>query len=186
MEQRVGRKIQKWDEVNGTVTETVDVTVEVPGDTGKANPLRSLEDQIEQNDNMLDGVINNLPEETIAIYIFKYNDKVLKIGKAGKMSGQRFQYQHYNPNSCKSNMAKSILDDREYYREKELNSIPEYNLNNKEKSKSKYEEISNWILNNTKRTNIYISNLDKSVNDYFILNLFESILHFIYQPRYEG
>ena len=66
MEQRVGRKIQKWDEVNGTVTETVDVSVEVPGDTGKANPLRSLEDQIEQNDNMLDGVINNLPEETIA------------------------------------------------------------------------------------------------------------------------
>lgn len=66
MEQRVGKKIQKWDEVNGTVTETVDVAVEVPGDTGKANPLRSLEDQIEQNDNMLDGVINNLPEETIA------------------------------------------------------------------------------------------------------------------------
>ena len=30
------------------------------------NPIRSLEDQIEQNDNMLDGIINNLPEETIA------------------------------------------------------------------------------------------------------------------------
>lgn len=28
--------------------------------------MRSLEDQIEQNDNMLDGIINNLPEETIA------------------------------------------------------------------------------------------------------------------------
>ena len=65
MEQRVGKKIQKWDEVNGTVTETVDVAVEVPGE-GKANPIRSLEDQIEQNDNMLDGIINNLPEETIA------------------------------------------------------------------------------------------------------------------------
>ena len=66
MEQRVGKKIQKWDEVNGAVTDTVDVTVEVPGDAGKANPMRSLEDQIEQNDNMLDGIINNLPEETIA------------------------------------------------------------------------------------------------------------------------
>ena len=51
MEQRVGKKIQKWDEVNGTVTETVDVAVEVPGE-GKANPIRSLEDQIEQNDNI--------------------------------------------------------------------------------------------------------------------------------------
>ena len=28
--------------------------------------LRSLEDMIEQNDNQLDGIINNLPEETIA------------------------------------------------------------------------------------------------------------------------
>ena len=32
MEQRAGKKIQKWDEVNGTVTETVDVAVEVPGE----------------------------------------------------------------------------------------------------------------------------------------------------------
>lgn len=29
-------------------------------------PRRSLEDQIEQNDNQLDGIINNLPEETVA------------------------------------------------------------------------------------------------------------------------
>ena len=30
------------------------------------NPLRGLEDLIEQNDNQLDGIINNLPEETCA------------------------------------------------------------------------------------------------------------------------
>ena len=64
-EMRAGKKIQKWDEVTGTTTETVDVAVEAPED-GKRNPIRSLEDQIEQNDNMLDGIINNLPEETIA------------------------------------------------------------------------------------------------------------------------
>lgn len=29
-------------------------------------PRRGLEDQIEQNDNQLDGIINNLPQETIA------------------------------------------------------------------------------------------------------------------------
>ena len=64
-EMRVGKKIQKWDEVSGAMTETVDVAVEVP-EEGKRNPIRSLEDQIEQNDNMLDGIINNLHEETIA------------------------------------------------------------------------------------------------------------------------
>ena len=38
---------------------------ELPGfDSGK-NPMRSIEDQIEQNDNQLDGIINNLPEETV-------------------------------------------------------------------------------------------------------------------------
>lgn len=30
------------------------------------NPLRGIEDQMEQNDNQLDGIINNMPEETIA------------------------------------------------------------------------------------------------------------------------
>ncbi len=64
-EMRVGKKIQKWDEVSGTMTETLEIFVEIP-DSGKPNPMRSLEDQIEQNDNMLDGIINNLPEETIA------------------------------------------------------------------------------------------------------------------------
>lgn len=37
--------------------------VELPGfDSGK-NPLRALEDGIEQNDNQLDGIINNLPDQ---------------------------------------------------------------------------------------------------------------------------
>lgn len=39
---------------------------ELPGFNSAKNPLRSLEDMIEQNDNQLDGVINNLPEETVA------------------------------------------------------------------------------------------------------------------------
>lgn len=38
---------------------------ELRGFNSSANPLRSLEDMIEQNDNQLDGIINNLPEETI-------------------------------------------------------------------------------------------------------------------------
>ena len=38
--------------------------VKVPNALGE--PRRGLEDQIEQNDNQLDGIINNLPEETVA------------------------------------------------------------------------------------------------------------------------
>ena len=38
--------------------------VEQAPDQQTANPIRSLEDQIEQNDNQLDGIINNLPKET--------------------------------------------------------------------------------------------------------------------------
>lgn len=37
--------------------------VELPGFCSGKNPLRSLEDSIEQNDNQLDGIINNLPSK---------------------------------------------------------------------------------------------------------------------------
>ena len=37
--------------------------VELPDFCSGKNPLRSLEDSIEQNDNQLDGIINNLPSE---------------------------------------------------------------------------------------------------------------------------
>ena len=39
---------------------------ELPGFNSGRNPLRGMEDMIEQNDNQLDGIINNLPQETVA------------------------------------------------------------------------------------------------------------------------
>ena len=39
---------------------------ELPGFDSGRNPLRSMEDMVEQNDNQLDGVINNMPTETVA------------------------------------------------------------------------------------------------------------------------
>ncbi len=38
---------------------------ELPGFNSGRNPLREIEDQVEQNDNQLDGIINNMPEETV-------------------------------------------------------------------------------------------------------------------------
>ena len=39
---------------------------ELPEFNSGRNPLRGIEDMIEQNDNQLDGIINNMPEETVA------------------------------------------------------------------------------------------------------------------------
>ena len=61
-------KIKKWDEIHGEhVEDEVSVTdsEEVAG-TGPSisrNPMKGIEDMVEQNDNNFDGVINNLPEE---------------------------------------------------------------------------------------------------------------------------
>ena len=68
MEKKRKSKIQKWDEVGGAVeTEIEEVTADASEETGAGpaiskNPMRGIEDMIEQNDNNFDGVINNLPE----------------------------------------------------------------------------------------------------------------------------
>ena len=42
------------------------------------NHLRTLEDMLEQNDNMLDGVVNNIPEETLPCKCEKKKESVLE------------------------------------------------------------------------------------------------------------
>lgn len=67
-EERKGAKIKKWDDVNGCPTEEVAVPNTSQAAEGRniaerlGNQMRSIEDAIEQNDNSLDGVINNLPQ----------------------------------------------------------------------------------------------------------------------------
>ena len=74
MEKAKTRKIKKWDEVHG------EHEVEVSDNTGgcepeevagaspsiSRNPMRSIEDMVEQSDNSFDGVINNAKEEPAA------------------------------------------------------------------------------------------------------------------------
>ena len=68
MEKKRKSKIQKWDEVGGAVeTEITEVTADASEEAGSGpsiskNPMRGIEDMVEQNDNNFDGVINNLPE----------------------------------------------------------------------------------------------------------------------------
>lgn len=67
MEKKKRSKIRKWDEVSGTseveIEETSGSFDETPGagPSVSINPMRGIEDMVEQNDNSFDGVINNLP-----------------------------------------------------------------------------------------------------------------------------
>lgn len=63
-----GKKIKKWDEVTGAEIE-IDTSegagpdeMSGAGPSISKNPIRGIEDMVEQNDNNFDGVINNLPE----------------------------------------------------------------------------------------------------------------------------
>ena len=71
MEKAKTRKIKKWDEVHGEYeTEvTEDMGGSSPEEAAGAgpsisrNPMRGIEDMVEQNDNNFDGVINNVKVE---------------------------------------------------------------------------------------------------------------------------
>ena len=68
MEKKRKTKIRKWDEIQGSVETEIDEVGasfdETPGagPSVSRNPMRGIEDMVEQNDNSFDGVINNLPE----------------------------------------------------------------------------------------------------------------------------
>ena len=68
MEKKKKTKIWKWDEVGGAVETEIEEVAgsfdETPGagPSMSRNPMRGIEDMVEQNDNSFDGVINNLPE----------------------------------------------------------------------------------------------------------------------------
>ena len=55
-----------------------------------------------------------LPANNAAVYIFKWNNNYLKVGKVNANSNARYQSQHYNPSSSKSNLSKSILNNIEF------------------------------------------------------------------------
>lgn len=55
-----------------------------------------------------------LPINTASVYIFKWNNNYLKVGKVNANSNARYQSQHYNPDSSNSNLSKSLLSDTEF------------------------------------------------------------------------
>lgn len=66
-EERKGHAIEKWDDVKGRqIEETVPEPVSTADDNQAVrkveNQMHNLEEMLEQNDNSIDGVINNLPK----------------------------------------------------------------------------------------------------------------------------
>lgn len=103
------------------------------------------------------------PKGHSTVYLFKYRDEYLKIGKAGVNSGARVLSQHYYVKSP-SSLSKSILKD------KRMNHL-----------KLNVDTVGEWIKQNCRRINIYIKD-----DDVFIYNYVEAMLQLKYQPRYEG
>ena len=75
MEKRRKSKIRKWDETQGAVEVEIDEAVGSPaedpgaGPSVSRNPMKGIEDMVEQNDNNLDGVINNVEQPKPAAQI---------------------------------------------------------------------------------------------------------------------
>lgn len=105
---------------------------------------------------------DSLPKGYCAVYIFIYEEKILKIGKVNEKSNARFCHHHYGF-STRSTLAKSICSDPDFYN-KGINK----------------ENVKEWMYNNLQRINILIKSNKAAIS------LIESMLHYIFRPKYEG
>lgn len=105
-----------------------------------------------------------LPTGKMAVYTFVYNDEFLKIGQANVNSKARYQSHPYNPGSANSTLANSLLND--------TSMALLVNTNN----------VTQWIKDNCERFDIII---DAKYGKH-ALNFIEGLLHYKYNPRYEG
>ena len=106
MEKKRKSKIQKWDETQGMIV----VEIEEPGTTFdetpgsgpsiSLNPVKNIEDMIEQNDNSLDGVINNLPEPKPAAQMTP--EDVIESEQKKKSILQKLQETSHDPEKAKT------------------------------------------------------------------------------------
>lgn len=108
-----------------------------------------------------------LPNGKMAVYVFCYKDRTLKIGKAGPKSNARYTSQHYNPRSAPSTLSASLLQ----YQDR-LNLAAEFDS----------ETVGDWIKQNTQRIN-FILNAECGIN---VLTLLESFLQCCLNPEFEG
>lgn len=112
---------------------------------------------------------SKLPKGKMAVYIFIYNNEILKIGQVGQNSNARYQSQHYIDFTDKRKNSSTLA--------KSLNNDSDICVGN---------NIRNWIINNCERINILISGHNNKHENKKVLNFIEGLLQYKYNPRYEG
>ena len=108
----------------------------------------------------------DLPTGKMAVYVFFWKDQCLKVGRVGKKSQARYTSHHYNTSSSNSNLAKSVLKDKE-----------KLGLNHLTKT-----SVGNWIKTETDRIN-FLMDIKAGVPT---LSLLETFLQCRLKPRFEG
>jgi hypothetical protein len=108
---------------------------------------------------------SSLPPERMAVYVFMFRKRCLKVGKAGPNSAARFCSQHYG-NKAPSTLAKSLVK-----RQAEIGA-----------SKLNDKNVKDWICEKTTRINFLIP----SQYGVFTLLLLEAFVQCCLQPEFEG
>ena len=107
-----------------------------------------------------------LPSGKMAVYVFVWNGRCIKVGKVGPKSQARYTSQHYSPASSNSNLAKSLVAGHEKLG---LSGITEAN-------------VGAWIKANVDRVNFLLS----AEYGIHVLTLLESFLQCRLNPVFEG
>lgn len=108
----------------------------------------------------------SLPTGKLAVYVFMFGDRCLKVGKVGPKSAARFCSQHYGANRAPSTLAKSLL--------KNQGAIGVSGLDD--------TNVETWICQHTSRVNFLIP----STYSVFALSLLEVFLQCRLRPEFEG
>lgn len=107
-----------------------------------------------------------LPPGRMAVYVFSFGPRVLKVGKVGPNSAARYTAQHYNAGSAKGTLAASLIKHGERIGVAGLNDT----------------NVSGWIRENTERVNFIL----EAALGVHVLNLLEAFLQSRLQPEFEG
>jgi hypothetical protein len=107
-----------------------------------------------------------LPRGKMAVYVFMWGERCLKVGKVGAKSQARYTSQHYSPGSSNSNLAKSLLASRERLGLQHLSDAT----------------VGAWIKTNVDRHNFL---LDETTG-IPVLTLLEAFLQCRLRPLFEG
>jgi len=107
-----------------------------------------------------------LPKGKMAVYIFLYGEKCLKVGKVGTKSKPRYTHHHYGVGRAKSTLANSIVKNPEWIGMEKMEK----------------EEVGAWLKNQTRRINILLD----GGHDHEILNFVEAFYILRLKPVYEG